>query len=217
MRGERLSQLVCFEALKLAAAVVLLSPFIPLLFMGEEYGETAPFQYFVSHSDPDLIDAVRRGRKEEFAAFKWLGEPPDPQDERTFSRAKLDHNLSLDSHHWVLLQFYRSMISLRSEIPALAHLSKTDMEVLDYERENVLLIRRWNAACQAAAVFHFGETQVSTPLHLPTGSWHKRLDSAEERWDGPGSTVPELVASDGKVSLRMHPKAFLLLVRKEES
>ena len=91
MFGERLSQLVSLEALKLAASAVLLSPFIPLLFMGEEYGEVAPFQYFISHLDPQLVDAVRRGRREEFAAFAWQGEPPDPQDIATFQRAKLDH------------------------------------------------------------------------------------------------------------------------------
>ena len=60
-----------FEALKLAAGITLLSPFVPMLFMGEEYGETAPFQYFTSHGDPELVEAVRRGRREEFAAFGW--------------------------------------------------------------------------------------------------------------------------------------------------
>ena len=61
--GERLSSLVNFEALKLAAGINLLSPFVPMLFMGEEYGENAPFQYFTSHGDPDLVEAVRRGRR----------------------------------------------------------------------------------------------------------------------------------------------------------
>ena len=75
MLGERLSSLVDFESLKLAAGVVLLSPFIPLLFMGEEYGETAPFLYFISHSDPALIEAVRKGRKEEFKEFTWVEDP----------------------------------------------------------------------------------------------------------------------------------------------
>ncbi len=78
MLGERLSQLVSFEPLKLAAAAVILSPYVPLLFMGEEYGEEAPFQYFISHGDAGLIDAVRNGRRGEFASFGWLGEPPDP-------------------------------------------------------------------------------------------------------------------------------------------
>ncbi|NIT53369.1 MAG: malto-oligosyltrehalose trehalohydrolase, partial [candidate division Zixibacteria bacterium] len=79
MLGERLSQLVPFEALKLVAGMLLLSPNIPLLFMGEEYGERAPFLYFVDHGDENLIKAVRQGRKAEFKEFKWKGEPPDPQ------------------------------------------------------------------------------------------------------------------------------------------
>src|SRR6185503_2081252 len=101
--GERLSQLVSFEDLKLAAAVVLLSPCIPLLFMGEEYGETAPFLYFISHSDPDLIEAVRQGRRAEFAAFDWRGEVPDPQDEATFLSAKLRHELRESGQNKMLL------------------------------------------------------------------------------------------------------------------
>jgi len=72
--GDRLSQSHSLEKLKLAAGVVILSPYIPLLFMGEEYGETSPFQYFVSHSDEALIEAVRKGRRDEFASFHWEGE-----------------------------------------------------------------------------------------------------------------------------------------------
>jgi maltooligosyltrehalose trehalohydrolase len=89
MLGERLATLVSFEAYKLAAAAVLLGPNVPLLFMGQEYGEQAPFQYFVSHTDPDLVEAVRRGRREEFRSFDWAGEVPDPQDAGTFLRSKL--------------------------------------------------------------------------------------------------------------------------------
>ncbi len=103
MEGDRLSGLVGLEKLKLAAGAVLLSPFIPLLFMGEEYGETAPFQYFVSHSDPDLIRAVAEGRKAEFAAFGWQQEIPEPQDEQTFLRSRLDHALKKKEPHQTLL------------------------------------------------------------------------------------------------------------------
>ncbi|MBD3290350.1 malto-oligosyltrehalose trehalohydrolase, partial [candidate division KSB1 bacterium] len=73
MMGERLSHLISFEGLKLAAGVLLLSPYIPLIFMGEEYGESSPFLYFVSHGDPNLIKAVREGRKSEFKSFRWKG------------------------------------------------------------------------------------------------------------------------------------------------
>src|SRR5205807_218069 len=83
MLGERLSGLVSFEGLKLAAGITILSPFIPLLFMGEEYGETAPFPYFVDHSDPALIKQVRQGRRKDFARFDWQGDPPDPSEEST--------------------------------------------------------------------------------------------------------------------------------------
>ena len=90
MLGERSSAYLTFEEQKLAAGAVLLSPFLPLLFMGEEYGEVAPFLYFIEHSDAGLIEAVRNGRKEEFASFAWQGEPPDPQSPATFDRCKLD-------------------------------------------------------------------------------------------------------------------------------
>ena len=139
MFGERLSQLVSLEALKLAASAVLLSPFIPLLFMGEEYGEVAPFQYFISHLDPQLVDAVRRGRREEFAGFAWQGEPPDPQDIATFQRAKLNHRLRSEGHHRALFEFYQELIRLRKELPALAQLSKEHMHVMGFEREKILL------------------------------------------------------------------------------
>ncbi|MCL5257567.1 MAG: malto-oligosyltrehalose trehalohydrolase, partial [Chloroflexi bacterium] len=103
--SERLSSLVSFEALKLAACAVVLSPFVPLLFMGEEYGEPAPFLYFISHLDPQLVEAVRRGRRAEFAAFQWTGESPDPQAEETFQRAKLDYGLRGAGQHRILLNF----------------------------------------------------------------------------------------------------------------
>jgi maltooligosyltrehalose trehalohydrolase len=112
-KGDRLSTLVPFEALKLAAAIVLLSPNIPLLFMGEEYGEEAPFQYFVSHSDQELIEAVRRGRKEEFSSFQGERSLPDPQDEMTFLGSKIDLDLRHHEKHRTLLEFYRTLIKLR--------------------------------------------------------------------------------------------------------
>jgi maltooligosyltrehalose trehalohydrolase len=84
MLGDRLSRLASFEALKLIAGTVLTSPYIPLLFMGEEYGETNPFQYFVSHTDEDLVKAVRNGRKSEFKDFHNSDETPDPQSQADF-------------------------------------------------------------------------------------------------------------------------------------
>lgn len=215
--GERLSQLVSFDALKLAAGVVLLSPFVPLLFMGEEYGEQAPFPYFVSHSDQNLIEAVRRGRREEFAEFAWQGEPPDPQDEATFLRAKLDHKLRDEGEHRVLLEFYRELIRLRNALPALALLSKAHMQAIGYEGEKVLFVRRFSGDEEAFTVFHFGGAEISVTLPVPDGNWRKELDSADERWQGKGSAVPDQLHLQGQVTLALGPKGFVLFARTNEA
>src|SRR6202034_3156933 len=83
--AERLTTLVDFESTKLAAGVTLLSPFVPLLFMGEEYGEKRPFQYFTSHGDAALIEAVRRVGCAEFPELGWGGGRADPQEGDTFA------------------------------------------------------------------------------------------------------------------------------------
>jgi len=214
--GERLGQLVSWEALKLAASAVILSPFIPMLLMGEEYAETAPFQYFISHLDAQLVDAVRRGRREEFASFIWQVEPPDPQEVTTFQDAKLNQRLRHEGHHRTLFAFYQELIRLRKELPALAHLSKEQMDVVGFEREKILYVRRWCEVQDVCLMLHFGRSQTSLRLPLPVGQWHKRLDSAEERWCGPGSPVGLAVESDGEVSLTLPPESCLLFAHTDE-
>jgi maltooligosyltrehalose trehalohydrolase len=206
--GERLSQLVPFEAQKLAAGVVLLAPFVPLLFMGEEYGETAPFLYFVSHADPGLIEAVRRGRREEFARFHWQGEVPDPQDEKTFQRSKLNWELQRDGSHRVLREFYRALLQLRHASPALARLDKESMEVTAVPEKKLLAIRRWQNASQVFAAFHFGGSAVEAELALPAGGWRREMDSADARWQGKGTSMPEQLESAGRVALRLPAFSF---------
>jgi maltooligosyltrehalose trehalohydrolase len=215
--GERLSRLVSLEALKLAAGVVLLSPFLPLLFMGEEYGETAPFQYFVSYADPVLVEAVRRGRREEYAPFQEGVEPPDPQAEETFITSQLNQHLRREGLHKIMLAFYRELIRLRREIPALACLSKDRMEVQGDDSKKIMLLRRWHGESEAMAIFHFGQAEATVSLPLPPGRWGKRLDSAAARWHGPGSSLPESLLSDGAVSVSLPPLAGILLVKEKEA
>jgi maltooligosyltrehalose trehalohydrolase len=211
LKGERLSALVPFEALKLSAGLVLLSPFIPLLFMGEEYGETAPFPYFVSHSDDSLIEAVREGRRREFAAFNWSQQPPDPQDEGTFMSAKLDHSLrTRRTRHRILFEFYQELLRLRREHPALAHLSKEHMEVDASAHKQILVMRRWTETDEVIVVYHFGDQPAAAQAPTPRGRWTKLLDSAETRWAGPGSRLPAESVSDGEVSLDLAPYALIL-------
>ncbi len=178
--------------------------------MGEEYGETAPFLYFISHSDESLIEAVRRGRREEFAAFRWEGEIIDPQDEETFRRSRIDHRLPDGGHHRTLLEFHRELLLLRKDHPVLSRLSKEEMEVRPFEREKVLFVRRWKGIAQAAAIFHFGEAPVSLPLPVPPGHWEKLLDSADARWGGSGAPAPESLRSHGSVTISLPPQSFAL-------
>src|SRR3990172_7480243 len=213
--GECLSQLVSFERLKLAAGIVLLSPFVPLLFMGEEYGEIAPFPYFISHSDAELIEAVRRGRREEFAAFQWQGEIPDPQDEATFLRAKLNHDLRHEDRHKVLLKFYRELIRLRRDVPALQRLDKKTVEVIGHERETVLIARRWSGDDEAFAMFNFNDAQVSVVPPVHEGRWRKRLDSAQEQWRGGGSSPPCGRGAEERAPGRVSPRAVVLFTREK--
>ena len=183
MRGERLGSLVSFEAQKLAAGLVLLAPFLPLLFMGEEYGEDAPFLYFVSHSDPEVIAAVRKGRNEEFQHFFGDDGPPDPQAEETFERSKLRRALRVEDRHRLLWELYRELIGLRTRRPALALLSKKHME-LDICGERALCWRRWCGSDEAVGVFHFGAEDSRIEVPVPDGVWKKELYSGDPRWGG---------------------------------
>jgi maltooligosyltrehalose trehalohydrolase len=213
MFGERLSQLVSFEQLKLAAAAVLLSPFQPLLFMGEEYGETAPFQYFVSHLDPALHEAVREGRKQEFASFAWNQSPPDPQDEATFLRSHLNHDLKDEGKHQVLRRFYQAVIRLRHSHSSLLLPSREriDIEVLEPGRS--MAIRSWTAWEELLVMLHFGPSEVEVAIACPGGSWTKLLDSAERAWNGPGSTCPSEIAATDEGKLTLPPHSAVVYLR----
>jgi len=189
MEGDRLSRSHSFEKLKLAAGAVILSPYIPLLFMGEEYGETAPFQYFVSHGDQALIDAVRRGRKEEFSSFKWKGEVPDPQAESTFMGSKIDIDRHRDGDHRLLLDFYRKLIRMRKEIPAFNLSGKEQMEVQSRPEEKVLLMRRWFRDDEVFCIYNFNEQGAGIESELPEGTWEEILNSCEEKTAPAGSRM----------------------------
>jgi maltooligosyltrehalose trehalohydrolase len=216
MMGDRLAQLVSIEAYKLASSAVLLSPFLPLLFMGDEYGETAPFQYFVSHSDPRLVEAVRSGRKQEFSRFEWKGEPPDPQDEKTFQRSKLNHALKHDPRHQKLLAFHKTLLGLRKSIPALRCLSKDKMDVISFEEDRVLFVRRWNGSSEVLTIFNFNDRQVRRLLTIPDGGWRKRLDSADPSWMGQGSTAPDVMDGAPSGGIALQPYSVLLFEKESQ-
>ncbi|HEX4075357.1 MAG TPA: malto-oligosyltrehalose trehalohydrolase [Candidatus Acidoferrales bacterium] len=213
MLGERLSSRVGFESLKLAAGAILLSPFVPLIFMGEEYSEKAPFLYFVSHSDPALIEAVRKGRADEFRAFRWEGEPIDPQSEDTFARCKLHWDERNQAEHGVLRAFYKELLRLRREIPAFASLDMQALRAILQENCDVLVVRRPHERGEAVIAFHFGAEPARASLSLVPGSWAKIVDSAESRWSGPGSSAPSAIDSKGETSVALSPKSFVVYAK----
>jgi maltooligosyltrehalose trehalohydrolase len=118
--GDRLREVVGFERAKIAAALVLLGPFVPLLFQGDEWAASTPFQYFADHEDPEMARLVSEGRKREFAPFGW--DPnliPNPEDRQTFERSKLNWDEVNDSGHTEMLNWYHELIQLRRSTPSL--------------------------------------------------------------------------------------------------
>jgi maltooligosyltrehalose trehalohydrolase len=174
MMGDRLAALVSYDKLRVAAAAVVLSPFLPMLFMGEEYGEKAPFQYFTSHSDAELIEAVRRGRLEEFDDFEWSGEPPDPHAEETFARSKLNWSRIVHDEHASLRRLYAELLRLRRETPALRALDLDLVEAHADDERRVLLVRRGGAVLIA---FNFGGKAQSLALPFEPAAWKAMIDT----------------------------------------
>jgi len=155
-----------------------------------------------------LADAVRRGREAEFASFHWQGSPPDPQDEATFLRSKLDHSRRHTGWHQIMCGFYQELINLRRTLPGLARPDKKRLETCGLEQEKVLLIRRWSDAGDAVIVANLSKEPNSVVLPVPEGDWRKVLDSADQRWRGRGSSVPPRFKSGGQVQLSICPESF---------
>lgn len=207
--GDRLSSLVSFEALKLAAGVVMLSPYIPQIFMGEEYAEDSPFLYFVSYSDSVLAEATREGRKKEFAS---LVEPPDPQDPSTFFRSRIGWQKREEGRHRVVLNFYKKLIRLRKEVPALCHLCKEFQEVSS--EDGIILLKRRHGSSETMCLMNFRQAESAFRLNPETETWKKLIDSSETVWDGPGSDLPYVISQAERFYIK--PQSFLLYEKVEQ-
>ncbi|MGA9592759.1 MAG: malto-oligosyltrehalose trehalohydrolase [Candidatus Acidiferrales bacterium] len=175
--GERLSQLLDFDWLKLIAGLVTLAPGIPLLFMGEEYAETSPFLYFMSHGDPDLIRNVREGRLKEFSQAGSSQELSDPQSEETFRRSKLDWRRRQATPCSEIFAFHRSLLHLRKTVPALGNLSRWGTEVGTFEPCGLWMKRRV-ADDQVLVLFNCGRSAAFPICSLDPGIWRICLDSS---------------------------------------
>jgi maltooligosyltrehalose trehalohydrolase len=198
---------------------MLLSPYIPLLFMGEEYAETNPFQFFADFGDPALKDAVRKGRKEEFAFLLDGGEVPDPIDAETFLRSRLDWGSASQGLHAIAFAFYRELIALRKALPALRRPSREGME-LSGDGPAYLMLRRAGTGGESAqagdasaicVLFNFGTDPARVHARLGEGEWALLMDSADPKWSGTG-TKASAMARGGDV-LEASGRSFLLYKR----
>ena len=175
-QGERLHHVAGRALQKVGAALVLTSPFVPMLFQGEEWAASSPFQYFTDHEDPALGDAVREGRRGEFEAFGWDPESvPDPQDPETFRRSRLRWEERDRSEHADMESWYRSLMRLRAERPDLRGGRLEDVETVADDAARTLVVRRGNVVVAANLG---GEAAV---LSVPGGTERMRvvLSSAE--------------------------------------
>jgi maltooligosyltrehalose trehalohydrolase len=198
--GERMATLVPPDRQRLAAALVLLSPYIPLLFMGEEYGETAPFLYFIEHGDADLVEAVRAGRRREFEAIGLSAAAQiDPQAEETFARTKLDWDRRDSSGGALMLALYTDLLALRREEPTLkpgasvVHVDGsaewcTQFRSMPLQGDIFDAVRGQRALWCAFNVS--GRPQdIPVPAEAPWG-WRLRLSTDEPGYGGAGITTP---------------------------
>ncbi len=190
MFGERLTALTDLDGLKLAAGLLLTSPYVPMIFMGEEYGERAPFLFFVDFEDSALTAAVRTGRKQEFAAFAWRGDPPDPASEDTFQRSKLNHALRENGDHADLYAWYSALLALRRDHLALTNPDPAATIVYDAWERRTLCLERCDPYQRAFRVYlNFDLDDVQT-LTIPTKEsegWELRLFSGRE--NAPNDTL----------------------------
>jgi maltooligosyltrehalose trehalohydrolase len=176
--GERLPALTSWGRLHVAAALLLTSPFVPMLFQGEEWGASTPFQYFTDHADPALGDAVRNGRRQEFAAFGWAPEDvPDPQDPATFERSRLDWDEPGAPRHAALLRWHRELLQLRRAEP---DLHDPSVGAVATAERGVLTVRRGSVSVVANLADEVRTAPVQPGQRLLMASEQEiRLDGAE--------------------------------------
>jgi maltooligosyltrehalose trehalohydrolase len=163
--GERRAALVSPGRARVAAALLLTAPFVPMMFQGEEWAASSPFQYFTDHQDPELGRAVSEGRRAEFARFGWdSADVPDPQDRDTFTRSKLDWSELDREPHAGMLGWYRQLLSLRRQHPSLSD-PRSGSTIVAADPEGCTLVVRRGRICLLVNV---GGIPHTFPLHGPT-------------------------------------------------
>jgi maltooligosyltrehalose trehalohydrolase len=209
--GDRLAEKQPLHNLLLLAGLVILSPYLPLIFMGEEYGEKAPFHYFIDHSDEDLIEAVRKGKHEEHASGVCEEDIPDPSVESVFWECKLDLTRERQGEQALILEFYKKLFALRARLPALQVTDRKHIEVVGMHPQKVLAVQRHCGNSSVLCLFGCSNMEEEISLALPKGSWEKVLDSSEHHWRGPGAQAPDNIEASGSET-KICVNAFSVMV-----
>jgi maltooligosyltrehalose trehalohydrolase len=163
--GDRIHEVVGRSRAKIAAALVLTSPFVPMLFQGEEWAASSPFQYFANHEDPEMARAVSEGRKLEFEAFGWKPESiPDPEKRETFVRSKLNWNEVSQGEHAEMLAWHRNLIRLRRHSACLNNGEPGQTRVSYDEKEQWLRMDRGSIA----VICNLSQSERVLPLCAPS-------------------------------------------------
>jgi maltooligosyltrehalose trehalohydrolase len=198
--GDRIAVVVGFRKSALAAALLLLSPYVPLLFMGEEYGEANPFQYFVSHGDPKLIEAVREGRRKEFENFGWGDDLPDPQATDTFERSRLDRRRIEMPEHAAMRALYRDLLRVRRDEGALRP-GEAEVRVAHDEADAWIALALASARGRPLMVlFNLSEAERRIPAATSApGTWTLLLSTDATTYGGCGG-APVRLPDDGTES-----------------
>lgn len=211
LKGERLPTLLDAASCRLAAALMLLTPGVPMLFMGEEWGETAPFLYFTHHGDSQLIENVRKGRLHEFASFGWKETPPDPNQRETFVRSKLDWAKLSAKPHAPTLAFYRELLRLRHKHPALRPQNRNNTAIDN--RNSVLSLSCADPANNAKLLCLFNMTLENRIAEIASSQtkagWRVLLDSEARQWGGAGISPLQEPLVD---QIRLPPRSVILLL-----
>jgi maltooligosyltrehalose trehalohydrolase len=175
-QGKRLSQLVSLDQFKVAATLLLCSPYVPLLFMGQEFADTAPFLYFTSYLDSSLAKLVTEGRRREHGEFEVSAEFFDPQARDTFEKSKITWPLLETASHAEILGFYRQVIALRKTWPCLSNCRKDLTRVEIDEGKGLLRMERGDpAGTRALLVCNF--SVQAWPMDAPAAHWQIALQT----------------------------------------
>jgi maltooligosyltrehalose trehalohydrolase len=187
--GDRLASISGYEAAKVAAGLVLLSPYVPLLFMGEEYGETAPFLFFTDYSDKNLANAIREGRRKEFTDFHWTGTVPDPQSIECFVKSKINWEKRGQDVTGKIAAYYKTLLDLRKKVPAFQAGEDRNIKAATMQGK-VLVIERQKDTSNALILANLGKEKQAIQTQFKEGS-RKILDSTSPVFAGAGMSLPE--------------------------